>query len=270
MAKLGVVGLGIVGDATRFCFSTLGHNVIVHDIKLSTKIEDVIDTEACYICVPTPTVKDGLSCDVSIVEDVVAQLSNLNYKGIAVIRSTVKPGTTASLQAKHPDLKICHVLETLRERFSYSDATENCDILVIGTEDQSAYEIVRSHFGHYPKKTFKMPSTESELAKLFSNSYHMMLVVFANSFYEICQSYGANYDNIKGAIQARPHVSKMYMDVSDKLRAANGVCLLKDSRSLMNICEEKAPHVELFHHLIRENSKYKQTVFEGMRMEDPR
>ena len=68
------------------------------------KIEDVLTTDVCFICVPTPSTEDG-SCDVSVVEEVVQQLHDNNYKGIIAIKSTVKPGTTQRLIEKYTDLK---------------------------------------------------------------------------------------------------------------------------------------------------------------------
>lgn len=52
--KIGIVGLGIVGSAVKHGFEKLGHKVSWHDIKDNTKIEDVLDTEIVYLCVPTP------------------------------------------------------------------------------------------------------------------------------------------------------------------------------------------------------------------------
>ena len=86
--NIGIVGVGVVGGACKFGFELLGHNVLVHDIALETKIEDVLESEIVFICVPTPMGEDG-SCDTTIVEDVVKTLSELNYKGIVAIKSTV-------------------------------------------------------------------------------------------------------------------------------------------------------------------------------------
>ena len=68
--SVGVIGIGIVGEAVKYGMEKLGHQVIPHDIRYDTKIEDVLDTDVCFVCVPTPS-KDNLQCDTSIVEDVV-------------------------------------------------------------------------------------------------------------------------------------------------------------------------------------------------------
>ena len=49
--NIGIVGNGIVGGAIKYGFEKLGHNIVVHDIKLKTKIEDVVNTNIVFICV---------------------------------------------------------------------------------------------------------------------------------------------------------------------------------------------------------------------------
>ena len=86
-------------------FKKLGHNVVVHDVKHKTKIEDVIDTDIVFVCVPTPSAPNG-DCDTSIVESVVRELADLKYDGIVCIKSTVKPGTTEKLSKYYPSLNL--------------------------------------------------------------------------------------------------------------------------------------------------------------------
>ena len=77
---IGIVGLGVVGTACKNGFEKIGHIVKYHDVKFYTNIEDVLDSEVCFVSVPTPSNEDG-SCDISIVEEVVGQLNDLKYKG---------------------------------------------------------------------------------------------------------------------------------------------------------------------------------------------
>ena len=91
--KIGIIGVGVVGSAVKFGLEQLGHKVKVHDIKLDTKIIDVLDCELCYICVPTPSDEEG-ECNTFIVKSVIDELTLNNYKGIIAIKSTIVPGTT--------------------------------------------------------------------------------------------------------------------------------------------------------------------------------
>ena len=94
--NIGIVGLGVIGSAAQYGFQKLGHRISTHDIKLNTKLSDLLESEIIYICVPTPSNEDG-SCNTSIVESVVNELHQLNYKNIIAIKSTVEPGTTSKL-----------------------------------------------------------------------------------------------------------------------------------------------------------------------------
>ena len=60
--NVGIIGIGVVGGAIRHGFEKLGHNVVVHDVKHKTKIEDVIDTDIVFVCVPTPSAPSRSSC----------------------------------------------------------------------------------------------------------------------------------------------------------------------------------------------------------------
>ena len=75
--KIGIIGVGIVGGAIKTGFDAVGHKVSVHALRLDTKIDDVIDTEVCFLCVPTPSREDG-SYNTSIVEGVITELPYLN------------------------------------------------------------------------------------------------------------------------------------------------------------------------------------------------
>ena len=129
--NVGIIGIGVVGGAIRHGFEKLGHNVVVHDVKHKTKIEDVIDTDIVFVCVPTPSAPNG-DCDTSIVESVVRELVDLKYDGIVCIKSTVKPGTTEKLSKYYPSLNLSFVPEFLRERCSISDFIDNHDLCDIG------------------------------------------------------------------------------------------------------------------------------------------
>ena len=58
-SAIGVIGLGVVGGAVYEAMKKIGNHVIAHDLKLKTKITDVIDTDLVFICVPTPPNADG-------------------------------------------------------------------------------------------------------------------------------------------------------------------------------------------------------------------
>lgn len=262
--EIGIIGLGVVGSAVEHGFKKLGHRVKIHDIKYKTKIEDLLSCEVCYICVPTPTDNNG-ACDVRIVEEVVAELLDKNYEGIIAIKSTVSPGTTSRLIERHQNTKICFVPEFLRERCAIVDFVENHDLCVVGTDRDDVYGVIRKSHGKYPSTFAKLTPTEAELSKYFNNVYNATLITFANSFFELCESLGADYTSVKDAITERNNISDVYLDCNHNIRGFGGMCLPKDTSALNYLVKEKGLDVDFFKMILNENNKYKTTVFEGMR-----
>jgi UDPglucose 6-dehydrogenase len=259
--KIGIVGVGVVGGACKFGFELLGHELFTHDIRLNTSIDDVLNTEVVFICVPSPSTDDG-SCDTSIVEEVILQLKNKHYSGVVAIKSTVEPGTTKRLVAE-TKMNICFVPEFLRERCAVTDFTENHDVCIIGTNDIDTFELVKECHGNYPEKFINLTPTEAEFCKYFNNIYNAMLIIFANSFYEACKSKDVNYTNVKNAVVNRKHIHGNYLECNDNFRGFGGMCLPKDVSALAAMMKDT--NIEFFKNLLEENKKYKITVFEGMR-----
>lgn len=261
--NIGIVGLGIIGSALKYSFEKLGHTVKVHDLLLNTKLEELIDCEIIYICVPTPSLCNG-ECNVSIVQSVVENLIDLNYQNQIAIKSTVEPGFTQSMIEKHCNNNICFVPEFLRERCAISDFMENHDLLAIGSSDKKTIEVVKNSHGKYPKNVIEMKPTEAELLKYYSNTLNALRIVFANEFYEICNVMNSDYNTIKEAYLMR-NTKDMYLDVNENFRGYAGVCLPKDTKAMAALCEKLNLDLKLFEVIDKENSKFKKTVFENMR-----
>ena len=82
--KIGVAGWGVVGSACGEGFRMLGHKVKIHDPKLKTSLNDLLDTEIVFVCVPTPEGADG-ECDLTIVHDTIRGLKDLDYYGVIAL-----------------------------------------------------------------------------------------------------------------------------------------------------------------------------------------
>ena len=263
--KIGIVGLGIVGSAVKYGLERLGHKVSSFDIKNGGSLADVADAEIVFLCLPTPQSDTG-HCDTSVIESVVADLiEKHDYQGIIAVKSTVAPGTTEALQAKHPKAMICHVPEFLRERAAIVDFTDNHDVCVIGTDSDEVFEAVKTSHGHYPKKFIRMSPTEAEISKYFNNVYNATLITFANAFYEVCKRAGADYSVVKNAMVQRDHIFDKYLDCNDNLRGFGGMCLPKDTSAITAFAKENGLAIDFFQAIVDDNNRYEKTVFEGMR-----
>ena len=264
--KIGIIGLGVVGSACKAGFERIGHDVKCHDIKLYTNIEDVLDTEVCFVSVPTPSDENG-SCNTSIVQKVVKELSDFNYKGIVAIKSTVEPGTTDMLKNKIDNLTLCFVPEFLKERCATEDFIYNNSLLLVGTDSDEVYEKIKETHGNLPVHKIKSSIVEAELIKYFSNTYKAMRVTFANTFHKICQELGANYDVVKDSFLLHGIQEGHYLNVNKEFGGFGGACLPKDTKAMKYLVEKLNLDLDLFKNILDENDKFIMKVPKGMRRE---
>ncbi len=257
--KIGIIGLGVVGGAVKHGLERIGQNVAGYDIQYpETSIEDVLNTELCFVCVPTPSNPNG-SCDISIVEKVVRELAEYQYQGLVVIKSTVEPGTTDQF-AKIYNLKLAFCPEFLREKATYTDFVENHDLCAIGVYNDQNYKLIKQAHGSLPQKFCKLTPLEAELTKYFSNVFNALKIIFANEFYEVCKSIGADYTKIKNAMVHRNTIADAYLDCNENFRGFGGNCLIKDTLAFSTLVKELGIDMKLFELIVEENKKFKTTV----------
>jgi UDPglucose 6-dehydrogenase len=236
--KVGLLGKGTVGKAVYEGLQRLGHQMSFFDpAHEGSKLEDVLDTECVFICVPTNQADNG-NCDTSIVEKVVAQLAELNYKGLVAVKSTVVPGTSDKLAARHPALKICSVPEFLRAKTALGDFLYNHDLLIIGSHRHEDFELISRIHGNLPKHTANVKPVEAEVVKYFNNVNHSVQIIFANIAYEVCQKLGADYEAVYNAIIKRECFNPAYLMCNENLRGFGGHCLPKDTSAWNNLIKE--------------------------------
>jgi|KBSSwiStaDraftv2_1062776.scaffolds.fasta_scaffold22920_5 Predicted UDP-glucose 6-dehydrogenase len=253
--KIGVVGVGMVGGAISFGFRRIGHEVLQHDIKLETKLENVLPAELVFICVPTKQLANGF-CDITIVRDVVKNLNDLEYEGLVVIKSTVTPGTTDTLQKLYPNLQLAFCPEFLRERAAFSDFVEANDVCIIGTFlkwTTDGKKIEEAH-GNLPKVFVHLTPLEAELAKYFSNTFNALRIVFANQFYDVCKMVGADYSAVKNAIVKRHNIGDHYLECNEQFRAFGGSCLPKDTVAFAAFVKAIGVDAPLFQQIVDINN----------------
>ena len=265
-SKIGILGLGVVGNAVKTGLSQLGHSISFYDPKIpESQFSDVLGTEVCFLCVPTPSCQSSGECDITIVEKSLEMLESNKYSGVVVIKSTVVPGTTEYMRKKYTNLEICFVPEFLRERCAMVDFVQNHDLCLIGTHSDDVFELIKQVHGFYPKAVKMVSPTEAELVKYYNNIYNATLITLANSFYEVCTSLGADYSEVKQSLVMREHINDSYLQCSDNFRGFGGVCLPKDTLAIAKLVEKLGLDIEFFKMILEENKKYKITVYDGMR-----
>lgn len=267
--KIGIIGMGMVGEAVAFGLKRIGHEIIGYDLnsaKGTGPLKDVLGTELVFVCVPTPTVND--TCEIGAVWEVVGRLKTYEYKGLVVIKSTVPPGTTEML-ANNTGLNLAFCPEFLRERARFSDFYENHEVCIVGVDARRSAEfwcaqrdlIFEAH-GSIPKSFKVMYLTEAELAKYFVNCFNAYRINFANAFFDVCRHLGADYTVIKDAVTHRTDTKSSYLDANENFRAFGGACLPKDTQAFAAFVQKQGLLTHLFENIVDENKR----VESGMTM----
>ena len=228
MARIGVIGLGAVGSSVLHGMS-LFHSCSVYDIIGDYELNDVLATEANFVCVPTPGDRDG-RLDCSAVDSVLDSMSNCGYKGIVVIKSTVRVGYMNAAEYKFPDLRLVYMPEFLREKSRFTWFL-NPDRLVVSGKDADVEEVL-SLF-HWVKNAaiIRADHRSAELGKLAHNAFIATKVTFANEMERISLDRGADPEKVLEIVWSDRRVGSPE-HLRPYLGAYGGKCVPKDSGEL--------------------------------------
>lgn len=238
--NLGIIGYGFVGQAVAngFNVSSKGKDTILYfdKYKDSTPLDEVIRrSEFIFVCLPTPMKQDESGIDLSIIEEMAGEITKYtdNTDKIVVVKSTVIPGITASLEKKYPKSKFAFNPEFLTEANFLEDFL-NADRTVIGANNdlvsRSVAVIYRQRF---PKTTiYQTDPTTAEAVKYFANAFLSLKVTFANFFYDYCQKIGIKYEEVKKMAAFDKRIVDAHLEVTT-MRGFGGKCFPKDLVAIM-------------------------------------
>ena len=265
-ASLGIIGYGIVGQAVAYGFSQPEvkdkYQIKYYDkFKDSTLLEEVIkDSEFIFICLPTPMKSDESGIDLSIIEDMMEEVTPLtdNTDKIIVLKSTVIPGTTAKFEKKYPKSNFAFNPEFLREA-SYLEDFINADRTVVGTSnDLVSRRVVSLYKQRFPKTpVFQTDPTTAEMVKYMANTYLAMKVIFANQMYDLCQALGIKYEEVKSMVTADKRIFDSHLDITTQ-RGFGGKCFPKDTVALLGLARDLKVDLSLIEKMWELNKKIRK------------
>lgn len=244
--KIGFIGQGFIGKNYANDFEARGFDVVRY-AKEEPYIENKEKIAACdivFIAVPTPTTPTGF--DDSILR---AVLPLVGMGKVAIIKSTVLPGTAKKFQKEFPEIIVLHSPEFLTEKTAAFDAAHPLRNIVGVPVHTPIYEQkAREVIAVLPKAPYELvaDSDETELIKYAGNIFLYFKIMYANAFYEIAQKLGVNYDVVRDAIAADPRIGPSHLQVVHQSghpgaipgRGAGGHCFIKDFAALRKFYEQ--------------------------------
>lgn len=245
MAKIGIIGWGVVGQAVGKGFKTKKENKVLWYSRGDgpyTPEEVIEESEFLFVCVPTPMFSDHSGIDPSIVKGVVDFIAP-KIKGtdkVLIIKSTVVPGTTASFKKKYPEVDFAMNPEFLTEANALGDFLRP-DRTVIGAFSQSVSArlagLYQDLYGP-GSKIFLTDPTTAEMVKYMSNALLATKVIFANEMYDLCTALGIKYEEVKAMVTADARIGPTHLDVTT-IRGFGGKCFPKDMVALIGFAKDK-------------------------------
>lgn len=251
--NIGIIGYGIVGQALAYGFSgsliESNYRILFYDkYKKSEPLSAVVrKSEFIFICLPTPMKKNESGIDLSIIEKSIKEITKYtnNTDKIIVIKSTVVPSTTSGLERKYPKTKFCFNPEFLTEA-NYLEDFVNADRTIIGaSNDLVSRRVVAFYKQRFPKmKIFQTDPTTAEMVKYMANTYLATKVIFANQMFDLCESLGVKYEEVKSMVVADRRIYNSHLDITTD-RGFGGKCFPKDMVALLGLAKELGVRMDL-------------------------
>ncbi len=302
-----VIGLGFVGLTTALGFSEKGYHVYGFDIdqkkkeqlrngkipfyepNLNEKLnkhfnkgftitddlqEAVINSEVIFLCVGTPSKKDG-SADLGYIFEAIKNVAGYIKKPefkVLVIKSTIPPSTTSEKIKPYlenlgfkvgVEIGLTNNPEFLREGYAWDDFM-NPDRIVVGQEDDKSGRILETIYQIFNAPIYQVSLNTAEFIKYLSNTMLATLISFANEQSLIARSIG-NID-IKRAFQVL-HLDRRWSGAPANMSSYvfpgcgfGGYCLPKDTMALVSQSLKNSYTPELLTSTLKVNEAIKEFV----------
>ena len=291
--KLCMIGTGYVGLVTGVCFSDLGNDVICVDrdikkitnlkkgvipiyepglnelvlknyknnrLKFSTNLkESIIKSDIIFICVGTPTKKNGNGADLSQIFNVAREIRSCISKFKIIITKSTVPVTTGDEIEKIISQKIPKKLfsivsnpEFLREGEAIRDFTFP-DRVVIGTNDKRSNKILKNLYSPLISKGTKYVNTSrraAELIKYASNAFLATKITFINELANLCEKLDINVEDISIGMGLDKRIGGRFLRAGP---AYGGSCFPKDTKAIVNTADKFNINLSIIKSVIKSN-----------------
>jgi len=298
--KICMIGTGYVGLVSGVCFSDLGNDVICVDkdinkinnlkkgmipiyepgleeivlknyknkrLNFSTDLKNSIKkSDIIFICVGTPTRKNGNSADLSQVFSVGREISKyINKFKIIITKSTV-PVTTGDELEKIISKKISKNKfsvvsnpEFLREGEAIRDFIYP-DRVVVGSNDKKSNLILKNLYAPLISKGAKYISTNrraAELIKYASNAFLATKITFINEIANFCEKVEIDVEDISIGIGLDKRIGSRFLRAGP---AYGGSCFPKDTKAIVSTADKFKIDLSVIKSVIKSNKQRSQLL----------
>lgn len=267
LGSFAVIGQGFVGGSLTTVFSERGFDVFVYDKagKIAPggklpygsgesvqNIKELVSecekkpgfSKIYFVCLPTPMYSDG-SADISVVEGALRELSEIPGERIAVVKSTVPPGSTQRWnELPGGNLHVVFNPEFLTEANALNDMRNQNRIVLGGPRPwiNQVKQLFQTAFPSVP--IVKTSSTTAEMVKYVTNNFLTVKVAFANEMAQICEALdnlglNVDYDKVIEYAKYDKRLGDSHWSVPgpDGNRGYGGHCFPKDINAMISVAK---------------------------------
>ncbi|MFA7238280.1 MAG: UDP-glucose/GDP-mannose dehydrogenase family protein [Phycisphaeraceae bacterium] len=226
-------------------------------LKFTTDKKSAYESaEAIFICVGTPPDESG-HADLKFVFEVAKDIGTFIEAGpgefggpeneepkIVIVKSTVPVGTNARVKReilKHTQKAF--VMGSNPEFMKEGDAIHDFahpDRVVLGVEDKRTGERLRDLYEPFVRQgnpIFVMDIPSAEMVKYASNTMLATKISFINEIANLCESYGADIDEVRRGMCADQRIGKAFLYPG---LGYGGSCFPKDVKACISMGERSA------------------------------
>jgi len=298
--KLCMIGTGYVGLVSGACFSDLGNYVICVDkdenkinklkdgeipfyepgleelvfknyknkrLNFSTDLKNSVKkSDIIFICVGTPTKKDGSAADLSQIYDVVKEISSsINKFKIIVTKSTVPVNTgdeiekILSIKNNKSRFSVVSNPEFLREGEAIRDFIYP-DRIVLGSDDKKSNRILRNLYLPLISKGANYINTSrlaAELIKYSSNAFLATKITFINEIANLCEKIGINVEEISIGMGLDKRIGSRFLRVGPSY---GGSCFPKDTKAIISTADKFNTNLSVIKSVISSNENRSKLI----------
>jgi UDPglucose 6-dehydrogenase len=291
--KLCMIGTGYVGLVSGACFSDLGNDVICVDrdfkkvtdlkkgiipiyepgldeivlknykikrLKFSTNLKDSVSkSDVVFICVGTPSKKNGNGADLSQIYNVAKEIrSSISKFKIIITKSTVSVTTGDEIEkiiSQKVSKKLFSVVsnpEFLREGEAIRDFYKP-DRIVIGTNNKKSNNLLKNLYSPLISRGAKYINTSrraAELIKYASNAFLATKITFINEMANLCEKIDVNIEDISIGMGLDKRIGGRFLRAGP---AYGGSCFPKDTKAIVTTGDQFLINLSVIKSVIKSN-----------------